>query len=78
MGVVSLDPDREPITWLVSMWLDVAARLAAAGDRALATAIQEAMDGRQLNEAATFPLTVAEQRQVSAVLHGWRDEQDPD
>ncbi len=75
---MSLDPAREPITWLVSRWLDVAARLAAAGDRELATAIHATMDGRQLNEAAAFALTVAEQRQISAVLHGWRDEHDPE
>ncbi len=75
---MSLAPEREQIIWLVSRWLDVAARLAAAGDRDLATAIQVAMDGRQLNEAATFPLTAAEQRQISVMLHGWRDEHDPE
>ena len=75
---MSLDPDREPITRPVFVWLEVAARLHAAGDGALAEAIAPAMNGRRLGDNATFALTVDEQRRVNAVVHNWLGEQDPE
>ncbi len=75
---MSLDPDREPITRPVSVWLEIAAQLAVHGEGGLATAIQEAMDGRRIGDNATFALTVDEQLRVNAVLQDWLGEQDPD
>ncbi len=72
------DPDREPITRPVFVWLEIAAQLAYHGDGGLATAIQQAMDGRRLGDNATFALTVDEQIRVNAVLQDWLGEQDPD
>ncbi len=65
---MSLDPKWEPITRPVSVWLEIAAQLAYHGEGGLATAIQEAMDGRRLGDNATFALTVDEQQRVNAVL----------
>ena len=78
MDVVSLGPEREPITRPVFVWLEVAAQLAFHGDGGLAVAIQEAMDGRRLGDTATFALTVDEQLRMDAILQEWRGEQDPD
>ena len=64
---MNLGLDREPITRSVFVWLEVAARLAVHGEGSLATAIQQAMDSRRLGDNATFALTVAEQRRVTAV-----------
>ena len=75
---MSLDPDREPITRPVFVWLEIAAQLARHGEGGLATAIQEAMDGRRLGDNATFALTVDEQIRVNAVLQDWLGESDPD
>ncbi len=75
---MSLNPDREPITRPVFVWLEVAARLAVHGGGSLAAAIQQAMDGRRLGDTATFALTVDEQLRVTAVLHDWRGAHDPD
>jgi len=75
---MSLDPDREPITRPVFVWLEIAAQLAVHGDGSLAAAIQQAMDGRRLGDNATFALTVDEQLRVNAVLQDWLGEQDPD
>ena len=65
---MSLDPDREPITRPVVVWLEIAAQLAYHGEGGLAAAIQQAMDGRRLGDNATFALTVGEQTRVSAAL----------
>ncbi len=78
MDVVSLTPDRDPITRPVFVWLEIAAQLMAHGEGGLATAIQQAMDGRRLGDNATFALTVAERFRVNAVLQDWLGEQDPD
>ncbi len=75
---MSLGPDREPITRPVFVWLEIAAQLAHHGEGGLATAIQQAMDGRRLGDNATFALTVDEQLRVNAVLQDWLGEQDPD
>ncbi len=75
---MSLGPDREPITRPVFVWLEVAARLNAAGDGALGDAIAQAMDGRRLGDNVRVPLTTDEQRRVDAVLQDWLGEQDPD
>ncbi len=72
------DPDREPSTRSVSVWLWLAALLIASGDAELATTIRSAMDGRRLGDNATFALTVDEQLRVNAVLQDWLGEQDPD
>ncbi len=61
MDAVSLDPEREPITRPVSVWLEIAAQLAAHGDGDLAVAIERAMDGRRFGDDAAFALTVDEQ-----------------
>ncbi len=73
-----LDPDRDPITRPVFVWLEVAALLARHGEGSLAAAIAQAMDGRRLGDNATFALTVEEQLRVNAVLQDGRGEQDPD
>ncbi len=75
---MSLNPDREPITRPVFVWLEVAARLAVHGGGSLAAAIQQAMDGQRIGDNATFALTVDEQRRVNAVLQDWLGEHDPD
>ncbi len=78
MDVVSLDPERRPVRRPVFVWLEVAVRLAAAGEDGLAEVIRQAMDGRRLGDTATFALTVDEQIRVNAVLPDWLGEQDPD
>ncbi len=75
---MSLDPKWEPITRPVSVWLEIAAQLAAHGDGELAVAIERAMDSQRLGDNATFALTVDEQLRVNAVLQDGRGEQDPD
>ncbi len=74
---MSLGPDREPITRPVFVWIEVAARLHAAGDEALVDAIAQAMNGRRLGDNAIFALTVDEQLRVNAVLQDWLGESDP-
>ncbi len=78
MDVVSLNPDREPVTRPVFVWLEIAAQLIRHGDGSLAAEIQAAMDGHRLGDNATFALTVEEQLRVNAVLQDWLGEQDPD
>jgi hypothetical protein len=68
---VSLDPDREPITRPVFVWLEIAAQRARHGDGSLAAAIQRAMNGRRLGDNATFALTEEEQLRVTAVRQDW-------
>ncbi len=75
---MSLDPDREPITRPVFVWLEIAAQLAHHGGGTLAAVIRQAMDGRRLGDHAIFALTVEEQQRVTAVLQDWLGEQDPD
>jgi hypothetical protein len=75
---MSLDPDREPITRPVFVWLEIAAQLAIHGEGSLAAAIRRAMDRRRLGDNATFALTIEEQLRVNAVLQDWLGEQDPD
>jgi hypothetical protein len=74
---MSLDPDREPIARPAFVWLEVAAQLVAHGDGDLATAIQQAMDGRRLGDNATFAPTLDEQLRVNALLQDWLGESDP-
>ncbi len=71
--MMSLEPKWEPITRPVSVWLEIAAQLAAHGDGELAVAIERAMDGRRFGDTA-FALTVDEQLRVNAVLHDWLGE----
>ncbi len=75
---MSLDPDREPITRPVIVWLEIAALLAHHGDGSLAAAIGQAMDGRRLGDNAAITLTVDEQLRVNTVLQDWLGEHDPD
>ncbi len=77
-AAVSLSPEREPITRPVFVWLEIAAQPAHHGDGGLATAIQQAMDGRRLGDTATFALTVDEQLRVKAVLPDGLGGQEPD
>jgi hypothetical protein len=75
---VSLDPEREPITRPVFVWLEIAAQLVVHGDGGLAAAIRQAMDRRRLGDNATFTLTIDEQLRVNAVLPDRRGENGPD
>ena len=75
---VSLDPDREPITRPVFVWLEITAQLVVHGDGSLAAAIGQAMDGRRRGDNATFAFTIEEQRRVNAALQAWLGEHDPD
>ena len=75
---MSLDPDRQPITRPVVVWLEIAAQLSRHGDWRLAALIRLAMDGRRLGDNAAFALTVDEQLRVNAVLPDRLVEQDPD
>ena len=71
---MSHDPEREPITRPVCVWLKIAAQLAPHGDGSLAAAIQQAMDGRRIGDNATFALMVDELVRVTAILQEWLDE----
>jgi hypothetical protein len=75
---MSLAPDRDPITRPVFVWLEVAARLHAAGEGTLAEAIAQGMDGRRLGDNARVALTTDEQQRVNTVLQDWLGEHDPD
>ncbi len=75
---MGLAPDRDPITRPVFVWLEIVARLAAEGDLALAVVIRQAMNGRQLGDLASVPLTTEEEARVNAVLQDWLGEQGPD
>ena len=75
---MSLDPDREPITRPVFVWLEIAAQLVVHGDGSLAATIGRAMDGQRLGDNATFALTIEEQLRVNAVLQDWLGAHDPD
>ncbi len=68
MGV---DPARTWATHPVFVWLELAARLSAAGDRALADDIRQAMQGRRLAVKARVALTAAEVRRVDTELQAW-------
>ena len=74
--MLSLDPAREPITRPVFVWLEVAARLDAAGDDELAVEVRRAVYGRWLDVYAYVALMRDEQLRVHAVLQGWLGEQD--
>ena len=65
---MSLDPERTPMVYPVFGWLEVAARLDALGDGALAAAITAAMNGRRLGDDAPFELTDDERARVRAVI----------
>ncbi len=54
---MSLDPERTPTGYFVFAWPEIAGRLAALGDGALAADIQDAMNGRRLGDDAPFDLT---------------------
>jgi hypothetical protein len=68
---VSLDPARTWVTHPVFVWLELAARLAAAGDRALADEIRQAMHGHRLVVKARVALTADEVHRVDAVFQAW-------
>ena len=57
---MSQDPERTPVVYPVFGWLEIAARLEALGDGALAAAITAAMSGRRLGDDAPFDLAEAE------------------
>ena len=65
---MNLDPERTPVVYPVFGWLEIAARLEALGDGALAAAITAAMSGRRLGDEALFDLTADERERVQAVL----------
>ncbi len=65
---MSLDPERTPAVYPVFAWLEIAGRLAALGDGALAADIQHAMTGRRLGDDAPFDLTDDERARVQAAL----------
>ena len=65
---MSLDPERTPVVYPVFAWLEIAARLEALGDGALAAAITAAMNGRRLGDDALFDLTEDERVRVRAVV----------
>ena len=65
---MNLDPERTPVVYPVFGWLEIAAKLEALGDGALASAITAAMNGRRLGDDAPFDLTDDEQVRVQAVL----------
>ena len=73
---MSLEPDREPITRPVFVWLEIAARLDVAGAGALAAAIRQAMDRRRLGDLVAFALTPSERERVAAVLQDWHGAQE--
>jgi hypothetical protein len=73
---MSLDPECEPTTRPVFVWLEIAAQLMAHGEAALAAVIQQAMNGRRLGANATFALTVEEQLRINAVLQDRLDAPD--
>jgi hypothetical protein len=75
---VRLNPDREPITRLVFVWLEIAAQFVVHDEGSLAAAIRQAMDGRRLGDDATFALTVEEQLRVNAIMQDWLGKQNPD
>ncbi len=65
---MSLDPERMPTVYPVFAWLEIAGRLAALGDGALAADIQHAMSGRRLGDDAPFDVTDDERVPVQAVI----------
>ncbi len=65
---MSLDPERMPAIYPVFGWLEIAARLEALGDGALAADIVAAMNGRRLGDDAPFDLTDEERARVQAAV----------
>ncbi len=65
---MSLDPERTPAVYPVFAWLEIAERLDALGDGALAAAIRSAMNARRLGDDAPFDLTDDERARVRAVV----------
>ncbi len=65
---MSLDAQRTPVVYPVFGWLEIAARMEAVGDGALAAEITAAMNGRRLGDDAPFDLTDEERARVQAVL----------
>ncbi len=65
---MSLDPERTPMIYPVFAWLEIAGRLAALGDGALAADIRSAINGRRLGDDASFDLTDDERARVQAAL----------
>ncbi len=68
---MGIDPERTWATHPVFVWLELAARLSAAGDQALADDIRQAMQGHRLAVKARVALTADEVRRVDAVLQAW-------
>ena len=75
---MSLDPDRDPITRPVFVWVEVTAQVTHHGNSGLATAIQQAMARRRLDGDATFAVRIAEKIRVNDQVQGWSGEQVPD
>ncbi len=69
---MSLEPEREPVTYPVYRWLEIAHELRNRGDRDLANAIDRTTWGRRLSAAATLKLTAAERERVDAAIEEGR------
>ncbi len=65
---MNLEPERTPVVYPVFAWLEIAARLEALGDGALAADVIAAMSGRRLGDDAPFDLTDDERARVQAAL----------
>ncbi len=65
---MNLDPERTPVVYPVFAWFEIADRLDALGDGALAADIRAAMNGRRLGDNAPFDLIGDERTRVQAVL----------
>jgi hypothetical protein len=70
----SLAPQREPVTYPVVVWFEIAYQLHKLGDGALAHAIHRAMDGRRLNDDVAFDLTADERERVATAVAQVRGE----
>jgi hypothetical protein len=69
-----LTPQRDPVTYPVVVWFEIAHQLYRQGDGALAQAIRRAMDGRRLNDEVAFDLSADEQEWVAAAVARVRGE----
>lgn len=69
-----LAPRREPVSYPVVVWFEIAHSLYRRGDGALAEAIHRAMDGRRLDAVVAFDLTAEERERVAAAVAQVRGE----
>ena len=67
---MGLGPDRLPVIYPVSWWLEIAGALDGSGDGALADAIRGEMDGRSLGNGAAFALSDDERERVARAAAG--------